>query len=64
MQGTASTGEVRFPELVGRLEGLVEDRLREQVAHLGAHEGLPAARRRLRDLDVDAVIRRVFELEV
>jgi hypothetical protein len=56
--------EVGLLEFLTRLEGLVEDRLRDQVAHLQADQGLAAARRGLRHLDVQAVIRRILELEV
>jgi hypothetical protein len=55
--------EIRLAELLGGLEGLVEHGPRQQVPHLDADERLPAARRRLRDFDVEAVIRRVLELE-
>src|SRR5690606_2231935 len=55
--------EIGFLELLASLEGLVEDGLREQVAHLYTDERLPAARRRLRDLDVEAVVRSAFEFE-
>src|SRR5207237_6267832 len=56
-------GEIGFAELLPRLEGLVEDRARQQVAHLDPHQRLPAAGRRLRHIHIDAVIRGAFELE-
>ena len=56
-------GEVWLLELLSGLEGLIEDGLGQQVAHLEPNERLPAARRRLGDLDVEAVIGRVLELE-
>jgi len=40
-----------------------EHRSRQQVPHLDAHQRLTTARRRPRDLDVDADVRRVLELE-
>ena len=55
--------EVGLPEFLAGLEGLVEDRARHQVAHLDAHERLPAAGRRPGHLDVEDVIGRPFELE-
>ena len=55
--------EIGLLELLAGLEGLVEDRARQQVAHLEAHQRLPAAGRRLRHLDVEAVVRRVLVFE-
>jgi hypothetical protein len=55
--------EIRLAELLAGLEGLVEHRARQQVAHLDADERLPAARRRFRDVDVDDVRRCVLVFE-
>ena len=56
--------QVRLLEAVAGLEGLVEDRLGEQVAHLEADERLAAARRGRGNLGLHAVIGRVLKLEV
>ena len=55
--------EIRFSELFTRLEGLVEDGSGQQIPHLDPHERLPAACRRSRDFDVEAVIRGALEFE-
>ena len=49
--------EVGLLELLAGLERPVEHGPRQQVAHLEAHERLPAARGRLRDVHVEAVVR-------
>src|SRR5262249_41510402 len=55
--------EIGLGEFLAGFERLVEDRARKQVPHLHAHECLATAGGRLRDLDVDAVVGRVFELK-
>ena len=55
--------QIGLGKLLAGLEGLVEHRTRQQVPHLQAHERLAAARGRARDLEVDADVGRVFELE-
>ena len=56
--------QVRLLEAVAGLEGLVEDRPGEQVAHLEADQRLAAARRGRGNLGLHAVVRGVFKLEV
>src|SRR5215471_5684435 len=56
--------EIGLAEFVSGLEGLVEDGARQQVAHLDADERLAAPGCRLRDLDVETVVRGALELEV
>ncbi len=56
--------QVRLLEPVAGLERLVEDRAREQVAHLQTDQGLPAPRRGGGNLCIHAVIRGVFKLEI
>ncbi|MNC86354.1 hypothetical protein D3C83_20080 [compost metagenome] len=56
--------QVRVAELLAGLEGLVEDGAGDQVAHLQADQCLPAARRRFRHLDVQAMVGRILEFEV
>ena len=55
--------EVGLLELVAGLEGLVEDGVGEQVAHLQADERLAAARGGRGDVGVEAVVGSVFVLE-
>jgi hypothetical protein len=55
--------EVRFLEFLARLERLVEHGSGQQIPHLDADERLSAARRGRRDIDREAMVRRVFELE-
>jgi len=55
--------EIGLAELLPRLEGLVEHRLRQQVPHLDADQRLAAAGGGLRHLDIEAVVRGVLELE-
>jgi hypothetical protein len=57
-------GQIGLVELLSGLERPVENGAGEQVAHLQPHEGLPAAGRGLRHVDVETVIRGVLVLEI
>jgi hypothetical protein len=56
--------QIGLVELLAGLEGAIEDRLREHVAHLDPHQRLTAAGGRLGHLDVQAVVRRAFVFEI
>src|ERR1700760_3991498 len=55
--------QVRLLKLVSGLEGLVEDRAFQHIAHPQPHHHLPATRRRRRYLRLHAVIGSVFKLK-
>ena len=63
-EGRVNGHQVWLLELFGSLEGLVEDRAREQIAHLDAHQRLAAARRGPRHFHVETMIRRAFVFEI
>src|ERR1700679_9651 len=55
--------QVRFLELVARLESLFKDRAGKQVAHLQAHQRLTAASRGRVYFDLETGIGDIFKLE-
>ena len=56
--------QVRLLEALAGFEGLVEDRPRQQVAHLQPNQRLAAARRGRGNLGLHAVVGGVLKLEI
>ena len=61
--GCVDHDEVGLSKFLAGFEGFVEDRARDEVAHLDAHERLPSASGRAGHFDIEGVIRRAFVLE-